>query len=190
MGMEKLARTEHLGDDIVTLRGLFSPAECDELIAYAEAVGFGEAPITTGRGFAMMPEVRNNTRAMVDDAARAEVFWQRIAPFTRPRPGLREAGLNERLRFYRYGPGQFFRWHSDGAFRRRSGERSHVTAMLYLNEGFVGGATDFDVDGEVLRIVPERGLVLLFSHHLRHQGAPVREGNKYVLRSDLMFAEE
>ena len=187
--METTTRTEHLGDAIVTLRGLFSAAECDAHIAYAEGLGFGEAPITTGRGFAVMPEVRNNTRAMVDDPARAADLWQRIRPYTRPRPPLRQAGLNERLRFYRYEPGQYFRWHCDGAFWRRPGERSHVTAMVYLNDGFVGGATELDVNGDVLRIVPERGLVLLFDHHLRHQGAPVRSGRKYVLRTDVMFAE-
>jgi predicted 2-oxoglutarate/Fe(II)-dependent dioxygenase YbiX len=188
--METPQRTEHLGDDIVTLAGLFSPEECDALVAYAEGLGFGEAPITTGFGFQMAPEVRNNTRAMVDDLPRADALWERIGPLTPSRPGLRKVGLNERLRFYRYAPGQFFRWHSDGSFRRRNGERSHITAMLYLNEGFAGGSTDFDVDGEVLRIEPKRGQVLLFSHSLRHQGAPVLDGRKYVLRSDVMFLRE
>ncbi len=174
----------------MTLTGLFSPEECDALVAYAERLGFGVAPISTGGGFALMPEVRNNTRAMVDDRPRAEALWERIGPLTLPRTGLRKVGLNERLRFYRYAPGQYFRWHSDGSFRRHNGERSHVTAMLYLNEGFVGGSTDFDVDGQVLRIEPRTGQVLLFSHSLRHQGAPVLEGRKYVLRSDVMFLRD
>jgi len=188
--METPRRTERLGDDVVTLTGLFTPEECDELVQYAEGVGFGEAPITTGLGFQRIPEVRNNTRAMVDDIPRAQALWERIAPLTVPRPGLRRVGLNERLRFYRYLPGEYFRWHSDGSFRRRNGERSHVTVMLYLNDDFAGGSTDFEADGEMLRIVPKKGLVLLFSHHLRHQGAPVLMGRKYVLRSDLMFLQE
>jgi predicted 2-oxoglutarate/Fe(II)-dependent dioxygenase YbiX len=183
-------RTEHLEDRIVTIDGLFDADECEALAALAEDVGFTDAPITTGRGFVMMPEVRNNTRVMIDDAPRAEAFWQRIARYTPTRPGLEAVGLNERFRFYRYSPGQYFHWHHDGAYHRSPNEHSALTAMLYLNDDFEGGSTDFDtLDGAPLRIVPRRGLVLLFDHYIRHQGAPVVRGTKYVLRTDVMFKD-
>ena len=58
------------------------------------------------------------------------------------------------------------------------------TAMVYLNDDFEGGTTDF------LRgpsVVPRRSMLLLFEHELVHQGAPVLRGCKYVLRTDVMF---
>lgn len=183
-------RVEHLGDQIVTVEGLLSPDECHDLVRLAESVGFSDAPITTGRGFVMMPEVRNNTRVMLDDRERAGALWERVAPFAPARRGrLASVGLNERFRFYRYEPGQHFRWHYDGAFHRGPTEKSLITAMLYLNEGFEGGETEFDVSDGLLSITPRVGLLLLFDHGQRHQGAPVRRGRKYVLRSDVMYGE-
>ena len=55
--------------------------------------------------------------------------------------------------------------------------------MVYLNEGFGGGATEFDDRS----VEPQTGQALVFEHRLRHQGAEVTRGTKYVLRSDIMF---
>jgi len=79
--------------------------------------------------------------------------------------------------------GQAFRWHRDGAFVRSASEQSLLTFMVYLNEGFLGGATEF----EHTQVVPRVGDALIFHHGLRHQGAEVSRGVKYVLRSDVMF---
>ncbi|MFT3770125.1 MAG: 2OG-Fe(II) oxygenase [Minicystis sp.] len=186
--MNNPERTEIMGDHIMTIRGLFSPEECADLVRAAERIGFDAAPVTTGGGFVMMPDVRNNTRVMVDDLPRAAALWDRLAAWVpAERDHGRAAGLNERLRYYRYAPGEYFRWHRDGAFYRHARERSVVTAMIYLNEDFEGGSTDFDLGDEEIRVVPERGLVLLFDHRLRHQGAPVVRGRKYVLRTDVMY---
>lgn len=186
--MKKPERTAILGDDIQTIRGLFTTSECDELMRFAERVGFDAAPVTTGRGFVMMPDVRNNTRVMLDDLPRARALWERIAPFAPEERGRgRAVGLNERFRFYRYAPGEFFRWHRDGAFVRDERERSLMTALVYLNGDCEGGSTDFDLGDEEIRVVPEQGMVLLFDHRMRHQGAPVTRGRKYVLRTDVMY---
>ena len=45
-------------------------------------------------------------------------------------------GLNERFRFYRYGAGEYFSWHYDGSYYRNDLERSLLTLMVYLDEGF------------------------------------------------------
>jgi prolyl 4-hydroxylase len=186
--MSNPERREILGDRIVTVAGLFTPGECDALVHLAEGIGFDVAPVTTGAGFVLMPEVRNNTRVMLDDLPRAAALWARVERFARVRDDAFQAvGLNERFRFYRYAPGQFFRWHRDGAFVRDADERSRFTAMVYLNDDFEGGSTDFDLGDEEVRVMPERGMVLLFEHRLRHQGAPIVRGRKYVLRTDVMY---
>lgn len=57
--------------------------------------------------------------------------------------------------------------------------------MLYLSgEDLEGGATEFHDFGTV---TPATGKMLLFQHHVLHQGAPVRRGLKYVLRTDVMY---
>src|SRR6266436_493544 len=92
-------------------------------------------------------------------------------------------GLNERLRFYRYGPDQQFAAHVDGSFVRANGERSLLTFMVYLNDGFEGGETKFTET----TIQPRKAMALIFRHELLHEGAAVTSGRKYVLRSDVMF---
>ena len=170
---------------LFTIPSFMSADECAALIGQTEEHGFGPAPVTTGSGFVMMPELRNNTRVMLDDRHLAERLWARLLH----RSELHDVdvwqpvGLNERFRFYKYGVGQAFRWHRDGAFIRDSSEQSLLTFMVYLNEGFVGGATEF----EHTSVVPTLGGALLFRHGLRHQGAEVTRGTKYVLRSDVMF---
>lgn len=177
-----------LRDRIFTVSSVFDHAECSDWIALAEKIGFAAAPISTGVGFLMAPEVRNNTRVMFDDRRRASALWERLAPFL---PATRDqcsaVGLNERLRIYRYEPKQYFRWHSDGAFVRDRFERSLLTLMIYLNDDFSGGSTEFDTREGDFEIVPRRGMALLFEHPLRHQGASVRQGTKYVLRTDVMY---
>ncbi len=56
---------------LFTQPDVLSPAECLAWITAAERRGFTDAPITTARGFVHAPEVRNNTRVMLDDPAAA-----------------------------------------------------------------------------------------------------------------------
>lgn len=173
---------------IVTLPDALTPEECERHVREAESHGFDDAPITVGPGrFRMATEVRNNTRVMRDDPALAALLWERVRAVVPPVVGAwRAVGLNERLRWYRYEPGQYFRWHRDGCFARSDRERSLYTVMFYLNDDFEGGGTEFREEPAV--VWPRRGAALVFEHSLLHQGAPVRSGTKYVLRTDAMYA--
>ena len=175
-------------ESIVTVSNFLSPEECTAYIQRTLSAGYEEAPITTFGGFAMRPDIRNNTRVMQDDFELAGRLWGRMkewVPTTHRRIGSwHPHGLNERLRYYRYTQGQYFKWHSDGPFIRNPQEVSLFTAMIYLNEDFEGGTTDFQFGPTV---TPRQGMLLLFEHSLVHQGAPVRSGCKYVLRTDVMF---
>ena len=159
------------------------------MIARSEAIGFADAPITTSRGFVMRPDIRNNTRVMFDDVALAAALFDRIASVVPARLfGRHPCGVNERFRCYRYVPGQHFKPHYDGAFQRSPRERSELTFMIYLNAQCTGGVTAF-LDFAAVA-VPEAGKALLFQHTMLHEGATVESGVKYVLRSDVMYADQ
>jgi len=168
---------------------LLSADECAALIEETDAMGYAIAPITTGMGPRIVPGVRNNTRVMFDDPDRAEVMWERVRPHVPPTLGRWSAvGLNERWRFYRYAPGQRFAWHHDGSYIRSGRERSLLSLIFYLNDDFRGGETRFEYQSAV--VTPKRGAALIFEHPLLHEGARVRSGTKYVMRSDVMYRRE
>lgn len=173
---------------VFTVSEVMSPQECQEMIARIEPLGFEAAPITTPAGFVMRPDIRNNERVMFDDVALAAELFGRIRAAVPERLcGRRPVGVNERFRCYRYTPGQRFAPHYDGAFQRSRSECSELTFMVYLNDGFTGGQTSFlEFDVEV---APRPGMALLFQHRLLHEGCRVISGVKYVLRSDVMYAD-
>jgi prolyl 4-hydroxylase len=175
---------KQLTKGIFTVEGFLDPPQCAAMIRRIEAKGFEQASISTSAGTQLEQETRNNDRVIMDDPNLANELWTRIQEFT-PRVllGRQARGLNERFRFYRYKPGQKFAWHVDGAFRRDNGEMSQLTFMVYLNEGYRGGATRF----EEIEVAGHLGMALVFEHALFHEGAEVLEGVKYVLRSDVMY---
>jgi hypothetical protein len=174
-----------ISDDIFTVEGFCSAPECDNYIELSESLGFGDAPISTFGGPVIAKGVRDNERVILDDPALAQAIWERARSYV---PALlgghRALGVNERFRFYRYDPGQTFRWHRDGSFEPPDGRRSRLTLMVYLNDDFEGGETRF----EQAAIRPVTGMALVFVHQLLHQGAAVRRGRKYVLRTDVMYS--
>jgi predicted 2-oxoglutarate/Fe(II)-dependent dioxygenase YbiX len=176
-------------NNIFVIHDFLSAEECDHFIRVTEEAGYGDAPISTGAGFAIRKDVRNNDRVMIDDVPLAQQIWDRAREFIPPIHGRWEAiGLNERFRYYRYDVGQRFAIHTDGCFERDNGERSHLTFMVYLNDGFGGGETVFQLRRDGKQIIwPIRGMALVFNHSLLHEGAMVEKGRKYVLRTDVMY---
>jgi prolyl 4-hydroxylase len=134
-------RKEELdGFNIFVVHDFLSPEECEHFIRLTEERGYTDAPITTSFGPMIRKDVRNNERVMLDDFALARELWEKARPFVPSRLFEVDAvGLNERFRFYRYDVGQQFAQHMDGCFDRGHGERSELTFMVYLNDGFEGG---------------------------------------------------
>lgn len=177
------------GEQVFVIHNFLTPEECANYVRVTEASGYSAAPITTAGGFVMMPEIRNNERVMIDNRDWAAKLWNRAKPLIpSPFKGHDAIGLNERFRFYRYDEGHTFRPHIDGHFARND-ERSQLTFMVYLNGECEGGETViyFSSDGAELRVKPETGKALVFYHYLLHEGAPVTDGRKYVLRTDVMY---
>ena len=169
-----------------TIDGVLSPDECQALIARIEAAGPKIAPVSYPRGPVVDLGTRNNTRAMFSDPELASLLYARVVDrLPQAISGRRVVGANELLRCYRYAEGQRFAPHYDGAFARNAQERSKLTFIVYLNEGFGGGETAMlDLDQV---IVPRTGRALLFQHAILHEGCAVTSGVKYAVRSDIMY---
>lgn len=95
----------------------------------------------------------------------------------------------EPLQFQRYGPGQQYRAHHDYFSTGINLENNRVwTFVLYLNEEFTGGATEFPLLG--LGIRPQAGSGLFFKYDYDdpalnnktlHAGTPVITGSKTIV---------
>ncbi|GKZ30401.1 hypothetical protein AbraIFM66950_008971 [Aspergillus brasiliensis] len=114
-------------------------------------------------------------------------------------------GLNGNIRIYRYSKGQFFDKHYDDSNaitfsspgRPPRAARTTWTLLIYLTscEGgetvFYPEATRSNRNPEPVSVAPVPGMALLHRHGDRcmlHEGKEVREGEKWVLRSDLVVA--
>lgn len=182
--MEKIVYTQ----DIFTINNFLSHDECTALIHKSEEIGYAEAMVDVGGGQQrMIKGVRNNERVLYKDENYAALIWDRLKEFAPlGKAGENACGLNELFRFYKYSPGQRFKMHKDGPFVRNEQESSQYTFLIYLNDAYTGGETIFS-SGEIIR--PEMGAALIFHHPLRHEGALLTTGTKYVLRTDIMYRQ-
>ncbi|KAJ3099932.1 hypothetical protein HDU97_002664 [Phlyctochytrium planicorne] len=180
----------------VILDNVFTADECRTLIERSESgPGYEAALLNIGNGKQVLAtSIRNSQRRIIDDFDLAGTFWSRIQSYV-PNNwiGRPVVGLNERLRFLRYDPGEEFKPHFDGQYTRDDGsESSYITVQIYLNKVEKGGETILfgSRNGlkEDLPVVPKIGRVLIFQHSLvLHSGAPVVQGRKYTIRTDVMF---
>ena len=200
------------------LLNVFSRAECEAFIAATEAEGY-----TQDASVSLPRSVRHNENFVwiVDDTTH-RIIWERCKNLMADPAGIfggkQALGLNQRFRFYKYGPGDFFKPHTDGAwpgsrvvegklvqnaFRDRY---SKMTFLVLLNDGFEGGATQFWVDRDDptkpatepdratrVNVRTPAGGVLCFPHgfhplHCLHASLPVTKGVKYIIRTDILFA--
>lgn len=147
------------------------------------------APVITEHGVGLDLAVRNNTRVMWDSDAEAQSLLARIDQRIPSRlSGLARVGANPRLRLYRYGEGEKHSAHWDTVVEFERGARSLLTLVFYLNDGFSGGETVFqELDA---RITPKRGRALVFQHRVLHTATTVQRGEKFVLRTDIVFGPE
>ena len=119
-------------------------------------------------------------------------------------------GLNECIKIGRYQTGCHFSPHIDGPWIPDENCASILTLVLYLNDSesenfpLKGGATNFlrpssfshasSLIGQsqtlhevITTISPKTGRALLFRHDLLHEGAPLLEGRKFILRTEVLF---
>lgn len=185
-----MPEVRHLADDrVLTISGFLSPEECRNWISHAESVGFGFATVAGTE----IPSFRNNSRANMTDAERANALWERACPFLPvSEDGRMPVGFHPDLKVYPYGPGEHFDWHSDGIVRCEDGRTTAYTFLVYLEDDCDGGETRFldrtpDDGKREFDVAPEGGAALTFVHRILHRGETVTRGRKTVLRGDVIY---
>lgn len=179
--MEKIA----LHPELFIVEDFFTNEQCNSFLKFCEAKQFEEAKINVSGNQIMNKGVRNNDRHLFFDKKLANELWSNIEQFVPKSIGMYEAlGLNEMFRIYKYSKGQRFKMHRDGSYVRNETECSFLSFLIYLNEDFEGGETEFR---KITTIQPKKGMALIFHHPLRHEGKEIISGTKYVLRTDIMY---
>jgi hypothetical protein len=177
---------------IQILKNVLSPDECQELINATEAHGFKRASLYTDIfGKEYFSDTRKSERCIVDSPQFVAALESRLRPYlpTEFRSGKLK-GINERLRFLKYTAGDEFKPHKDGKTIDTDGSASKLSLLIYLNDNYAGGQTEFmNNDLEWAPIVPETGMVVLYDQTLTHRVPPLTGGCKYVIRSELMYIE-
>lgn len=162
--------------------GVYTASECRDFIDLIER---SSPQLATNN-----PLYRDQDRVIRDDPAVAEDLFRRLRPHLPERMGdLRLISLNDRLRFYRYRPGQRFHSHMDHWYQPNPRQITLHTVLVYLNEDFTGGETAFHEQLERV-VTPRAGMVAIFQHKLTHEGRPVLRGTKYAIRSDVIYGGE
>lgn len=194
----------------------FTPAECNRLVELTEALGYlPDAAVSLPRSIR-----HNDNLTWVTDDATTDILWRRCSDAANATPGLfkgkRAVGLNGRFRFYRYGVGDYFAPHTDGAWpgSRVVGDElignafddrwSQLSFVAFLSDGFEGGRTVFYVSADdptrparqgeraqEIAVTTPLGAALCFPHglhrlHCLHSSEPITSGTKYIIRSDIL----
>lgn len=184
--MNTTMRVNDLGSGVFTIENFLGPDECARYIALGDDIGYAPSEVNFATGSRRAEDIRNNDRVIFDNPALAQSLFERARPFLPAEiDGWALHSFNERLRYYRYGPSQYFKWHKDGIFAQSDTVASRLTFMIYLNDGFEGGDTEFKTGV----VKPQAGMVLVFPHRTTHQGASILAGTKYVLRTDVMYEQ-
>ena len=218
---QQVPKYERLGPDAFILRNVLTSEECDQWVAAAEQAQFLEHGQIAPHNGEPAYFAGDRKRATLFNAEMADTVYRRLKPHLREREHNERTGkefsfapqsvyvrdgayepcsVSPLMRFSKYEPGQSFAWHVDTVTAL---DRLHVgldTILVYLNDGFEGGATALkDYDHQVTRghdsprkytVVPEKGMALVFYHFQMHAGEPVKSGRKLVVRTEVEYRQK
>ena len=167
---------------VTRFENLFTPDECDFLLQLAEP-GYHASKIVDSRGREAPDPLRSSDGAplhwMIEDPA-VNALNRRLAAVSGAAYDQAEAML-----ILRYRPGQEYRRHFD-ALPGLENQRI-LTALVYLNEDYGGGETEFPRAS--LKVKGQRGDAIVFRNTgpdgradpmSEHAGLPVVDGVKYL----------
>jgi WD40 repeat protein len=202
--LTKIETQNILPDTDVTcfvIPALFSKNECEEILNTKVKNSFQKAISNYPTYY------RNNERFVTDNDNLANQLFEKVKPYLPESIEIKsviqaENGvwnlkkLNNRLRFCKYSANQYFHRHLDGVHYQNETTQSKLTFMIYLNNSteLKGGRTLFFKTKETDEIwatyTPKQGDLIVFDHNIWHAGETLTEGEKFVLRSDILYSKK
>jgi prolyl 4-hydroxylase len=185
------------GKEAFILYDLLSPEECKHFME--QGLGIGMTSVQE-EGYPVSMRVVD--KVIVYNEEVADILFSRTLPFLKNPYHAKwiPAGINPTFRICKYEKGGHFQPHQDGGFRATSRYQSKLTFMIYLNKDFTGGHTTFfdskqpcysppESEHVVHTFVPKTGSCLIFDSDVVHDGGQVSVGEKFIMRSEVMFAD-
>lgn len=206
---------------VLSMDNFLTAEECQALMQLAEAQGLQGSTLYSG-GMAQQQRdlsTRSSTNAWLgrDTSALTDRIYRRTAqvlqmkeellqqpPFyfddsdaEAPHHDYTQHSVAESLQVVRYQPGEEYTAHHDFVYpslRHRYQPTRYATLLLYLNDDFTGGQTNFPravnpTNRDGITITPKRGKAVLFYNMLpdgnvddlsQHQSLPVTKGEKWL----------
>lgn len=163
---------------IKTIDNVLTHKECSSIISH---INRSNPELATVGNSGEITAIRNNLRVIDNDPYTSTLIFNRIKNLFPP--GIIK--LNPILRYYKYTKDMYFKPHYDSAVKENN-LASEYTVLIYLNENSSGGETIFITEPEI-SISPKTGKCLMFKHDIMHEGAKIKKGVKYVLRTDAIY---
>jgi len=168
---------------IVRFEGFVTREECAHIARTAAELMEPATVVDPATGKLIAHPIRTSDNAAIGPA-REDLVIRAINHRIAASSGT-DIAAGEALTVLRYAPGQQYRPHMD-ALPGVANQRVK-TFLIYLNDGYTGGETDFLATG--IRITPRAGDAILFDNvdaagapdpATRHAGLPVRSGVKWL----------
>lgn len=162
---------------VYTFEGFLTDEECKRYIAEID-----EKKDKTL--FTLAGQLEND---MYIDWDTADYFYRRLVGLSDEPDFL---GAYKYVMTAKYKPGDQFNIHTDTGsyYSSENGEKSRYTMLIYLNDTFEGGQTEFfDNRMKTSHIIqPTPGMALVFDIDLFHRGLPVESGTKYWIGCEII----
>ena len=231
--MEEANINELFNKQIYTVDNVLSKEQCKKIIEKANEKGWNESsPSGGGHGRTGREDPRTNSFCVFHDSNIASNIWAQIKEtlpndltflgdnvyFNSVSKGSEwnPAFIYDKIRIYRYQPGEAFPEHIDYKVKRNIIEddkefvqQSFLSLLIYLNDDFEGGETGYwpDHNGIHCRflrnverqnctkdhqvsIKPSTGLCVIQDQNILHEGLPTTKGVKYLLRTDIIHQKD
>lgn len=180
----KITCQEIIKDKGWVLSNVFTKEECQKFIDFGNQIGYGSL-----KG-EYHPSYRNNTRFMLSSQSLAKEIYKRINDYIPDTlfETWKKDGINDFFRFCKYEKNGIFQIHQDASYKPSFTYQSFFTCMLYLNQTDGGNTRFFSDDGKIIaELPPQPGQILLFDPNIHHDGDKVISGEKYIVRTEVMY---
>lgn len=184
--------------DFKIIDNFLTKEKCEELVSLSEQIGYVEADISYSTGGVINKDIRNNSRLLYR-SEELRTYLEELLKNDIPETSLfitngsfehkKFLKLSGNFRFYKYSPGEKFKRHRDSN-QLEEGGVSLITVLIYLNDVCDGGETflcDRSLGDNQQLVKPLEGRLLMFDHSIMHSGEELKEGYKYLLRTDLIY---